>query len=332
MSNFFCEICGGREFFEFNYPTGGRIFHSKIIRGEIRRYFANLAKFLLRIILIFTFGSRKLENLKVRAKHPYSKMKSPLGIARAIGNLDRGLEMFRGKKIAVCKKCDIGTVFPKISESQLTDYYRSDYWVADSKELENCENNRTTSTYKILDEATGFKNINVVLEFGSASAQLSRYIKSRRPGLVFDCVDPGIVWKDLLKPFIRNIYSDIAEIEGKYDLICGSHSLEHVPDINRYFKIFLNLLNRGGYLYFEVPNSVEREIIFNNDREIHFPHTYFFTEKAFAGIAEKFGLKVIFTKTFSRSYEQRFGETAEEIDSTQENPNGAYLRVLLRKN
>ena len=149
--------------------------------------------------------------------------------------------------------------------------------------------------------------------------------------IIFDCVDPGIVWQEKLKPFIRNIYLDIKKIENTYDMIGGSHSLEHVPDLTDYFTRFVNLLNSSGYLYFEIPNSAEKERIFGEEPDYHFPHTYFYTGKSFDAIAEKFGLEVVFAKTFSQSYSERFAGKNKHIDSTIEHPDGAYLRVLLRK-
>ena len=144
-------------------------------------------------------------------------------------------------------------------------------------------------------------------------------------------VDPGIIWKDILKKEIREVYNDVSKIKTKYDLLMSSHALEHVSSLEAYFGKFRNLLNTGGYLYFEIPNSEERDLIFGESPDYHVPHTYFFTPKAFQNIADKFGFKIVFNKTFSRSYGERFTGTKGNVGSMDENPKGAYLRVLLKK-
>lgn len=326
-----CEVCGSNSFYQYDYPTDPGPRRHLMLKSEIRRYFANSAKFVLAHILFWNSSNPKLIQLKKRAQNTFNKIKSPKKIARALRNVNKGFELFEGKKIIICSACDLGTIYPKLSEETLVKFYSQDYWVAESGDLETCENNRTTSTYKLLKEQLNFADLKTVLEFGSASAQLSRYIQTHEKSIVFDCVDPGIVWQEKLKPFIRNIYLDIKKNTGKYDMVCGSHSLEHVPDIADYFGYFVNLLNPRGYLYFEIPNSVEKERIFGAEPDYHFPHTYFYTPKSFEKLAEKFGLEIVFTKTFSQSYTERFAGKNKHIDSTIEHPDGAYLRVLLRK-
>lgn len=326
-----CEVCGANTFYQFDYPTDPGPRKNQMLKSEVRRYFANSAKWVIRHLLFWNTTDATLLTLKKRANNTFNKIKSPRKLARALRNVNKGLELFEGKKIIICSVCDMGTTYPKISEEALVKFYSQDYWVAESGDLETCENNRTTSTYTLLKDQLNFGDLKTVLEFGSASAQLSRYIQTREKGIVFDCVDPGIVWQEKLKPFIRNIYLDVRKINEKYDMVCGSHSLEHVPGIADYFSLFVNLLNPRGYLYFEIPNSVEKERIFGEEPDYHFPHTYFYTPKSFEKLAEKFGLEIVFTKTFSQSYSERFAGQNKHIDSTIEHPDGAYLRVLLRK-
>lgn len=326
-----CEVCGSNKFYQFDYPTDTAPRKNLMLKSEIRRYFANSAKFVVRHILFFNPQNKTLASYKKRAKNNFNKVKSPWKIARSLRNVDKGFELFTGKKIIICQNCDLGTIYPKLSEEILVKFYSQDYWVAESGDLETCENNRTTSTYTMLKEYLNFADIKTGLEFGSASAQLSRYFQMHEKNVTFDCVDPGIVWQEKLKPFIRNIYNDIKKIDNTYDMVFGSHSLEHVPDINDYFGYFVQRLNPKGYLYFEIPNSVEKERIFGDEPDYHFPHTYFFTPATFIELAKKFDLELISTKTFSQSYTERFAGKNKHIDSTMEHPDGAYLRVLLRK-
>lgn len=209
-------------------------------------------------------------------------------------------------------------------------YYKNDYWIMNLGEIEPAESNRTIITFKLLDEAVGLSSVGEAIEFGSASAHIARYIKSKINTIDFDIVDPGIIWKDVLKKEIRNAYNSTSEISAKYDLLVSSHALEHISSIENYFTQFRNILKNNGYLYFEIPNSEERELIFKKNPDFHLPHTYFFTKKSFESIAKKYGFKIIFNKTFSRSYSERFSGKNHAIKSIDENPSGAYLRVLLQ--
>lgn len=330
VADFNCEICGGKEFFEFDYPTDLAPLKRKIVRGALRRYVVNPLKFALRIFFSLVPASF-MPDLRRRAMNPYKKIQSFKSVRDSLNKLDRGILLFKGRKIAVCKNCELGFVHPRIPEEKLIDYYKRDYWISDLGELEPAESNRTVSTYVLLKEFIDFNKIKNALEFGSASAHLARFIKSKEPHLVFDCIDPGIIWKDVLKKEVNDIYTDLNQIDKKYDLIVSSHALEHVADLGDYFGKFIDLLKPGGYLYFEVPNSEERNLVFGDKPDLHFPHTYFFTAKAFRNIAARFGLEVIFTKTFNRSYAQIRAGEGVDINSSVENPKGAHLRVLFRK-
>lgn len=331
MKDFICEVCGSLEFYEFNYPVYVAPLKKKIFLGALRRYFVNPLKFFSRFVFYF-LPKDVLPEWRKRALDPYKQLQSFGEVFYTLQKIDQATELFNGRKILICKKCDLGTVYPRISETELIQYYKKDYWVANLGELEPAESNRTIITYRLLKDNVGFDFIKSVIEFGSASAHLSRYIKSKEPSVQFDAVDPGILWRDVLKrELIREVYTDVGDIDTKYDLLISSHALEHVSSLIDYFIKFRDLLTEGGYLYFEVPNSEERDLIFDGRSDYHIPHTYFFSPKSFDAIAAKFGFQVIFNNTFSRSYRERFSGIREQIGSMDENPQGAYLRVLLRK-
>lgn len=50
------------------------------------------------------------------------------------------------------------------------------------------------------------------------------------------------------------IYNDIDEVEGKFNVICSFHVLEHLVDLSKLFDKFFNKLLGGGRLIIEVPN------------------------------------------------------------------------------
>lgn len=208
MNKFLCEICGNDDFYEYDYPTYVTPLKRKIFLQYIRRYFINVAKFFIRIVSYFYPRLFSLE-LRKKAFDSYKKINSFYDVYKTISKIENTTLFFRGRKIFICKKCDLGTVNPRISEEELNNYYKKDYWVANLGELEPAESNRTIITYKLLKDNINFSLLKLVLEFGSASAHISRYMKSKENKIFFDAVDSGIIWESVLKDELREVYGDI---------------------------------------------------------------------------------------------------------------------------
>lgn len=78
-----------------------------------------------------------------------------------------------------------------------------------------------------------------------------------------------------------NHINELEKISGKFDLIYGSHSLEHVQNIGETMKKFKEISHENTIYYFEVPNAI-------NCRKIYPPHTYYFSRKFFYNCFEKY--------------------------------------------
>lgn len=334
QNQFTCEVCLGKTILkEFDYPIGWEkrleIEKRKLSYGRVLR---NNAIYLAKIVIsrMPALGLARFKALRKRAALRQWLSRSQLPVLA--GNLQYGASFFQGKKIRVCQTCGFGAVFPPLNEQTLLEYYSSLYWLAVSKSLEPCENPRTTTIYKIVKEHIPFERVRNSVEFGSASAQLSRYFKQHHPHLEISVIEPAENWQRLLRGHVKLIFRNIHEATGTYDLLLSSHSLEHVPDIQEYFRGILNLCSDDSYLIFEVPNSKEADVIFDKTNgDYHIPHTYFFTPTAFKKCAERYDLELLVMKTFNRSYSQILNNIQNGINGTMENPNGAYLRVLLHK-
>ena len=85
--------------------------------------------------------------------------------------------------------------------------------------------------------------------------------------------------KDFLKDYYEETYWH--NRNDKFDLIYGSHSLEHVQNIKETIKKFNEISHENTIFFFEVPNEFNR-------RKISPPHTYYFTRKFFYNCFEKY--------------------------------------------
>ena len=116
----------------------------------------------------------------------------------------------------------------------------------------------------------------------------------------------------------------ISEVpESSVDLIYGSHSLEHVNDIENFKKEIKRILKPGGYVFWEVPNAECPTNGAMNNR-IDIPHTYYFKREYF----QSFFDEVIYNQSFDQTHPFGIVENWEKY----ENPKGMVTRTLGRFN
>ncbi|OGO28983.1 MAG: hypothetical protein A2W33_07255 [Chloroflexi bacterium RBG_16_52_11] len=82
--------------------------------------------------------------------------------------------------------------------------------------------------------------------------------------------------------------SRLESIEGEFDLIYGSHSLEHVQDLDYFMSVVSQHLKSNGYVFFEVPNCRQSNCknLMNGGQNgnLAVPHTYYFTIDYFGSL------------------------------------------------
>ncbi len=111
------------------------------------------------------------------------------------------------------------------------------------------------------------------------------------------------------------------------DIIYGSHSLEHVDNIENYKKEFQRILKPSGVLFFEVPNALNDKAGVKSGTVV-IPHTYYF-EKTFF---ENWFDEVILNKSYDQTFKIGGDNKNWVIENWEnyENPNGPVLRSLGR--
>ncbi len=197
---------------------------------------------------------------------------------------------------------DIGFHFlnPMPSENYLVKYYKDTYWPS-----------RTDKDYPIrLRDIEHFKLFNKkfpefskspkkILNFGAGHGGISFFLHAQNHEIYN--YEPGGI-KNFFNERWKNI-KNLQETNLKFDLIYGSHSLEHVHDINNTLKIFNNISNNDTIFFFEVPNCfLKRQI------KIEPPHTYYFKRDFFFNSFKD----VNFCKTFL-NYEEQNDDNGDVI-------------------
>lgn len=219
------------------------------------------------------------------------KKKGVLGVFAATLNffLQRlfGIRIVRGNSIAsnrvarqVFSKCslkysDDGYFFlePMPSVDELNNYYSSLYWGSRDGKTYGATT-RDFVHYNILKEYIPQELVNgkVFLNFGAGHGGISNL-----------CWLGGMSVINIEPSFLPEFYTDrwitpsnITEVgDCSIDVIYGSHSLEHVQDIDSFKKEVSRVLKPGGYLFWEVPNA-ESDSNGAQKNRVDIPHTYYF--------------------------------------------------------
>jgi 2-polyprenyl-3-methyl-5-hydroxy-6-metoxy-1,4-benzoquinol methylase len=102
-----------------------------------------------------------------------------------------------------------------------------------------------------------------------------------------------------------DVFSNIDEVTGDFDIITLFHVLEHVPDPVTLLKQLAEKLNKAGYLIVEVPNANDALLsLYKNKSFSNFTywscHLFLFTDATLSMVAKKAGLALNCVKQMQR--------------------------------
>ena len=212
------------------------------------------------------------------------------------------------------KYSDKGYYFldPMPSEQELNEYYAANYW--DSNGGKQLGINLRDLVHlnimqKYVPEFIEGKNL---LNFGAGHGGLSHLAWFQ--GLNVVNVEPS----DLKKYYTHNwmTYKSIYEVpSNSVDICYGSHSLEHVQDIDKFIFEIKRVLTKESIMFWEVPNA-NCEIAGAKIGKVIAPHTYYFTNAFFENLFDE----VILNKSYydSDDSSDRFKiESWEDLESSK---------------
>ena len=212
---------------------------------------------------------------------------------------------------------------PMPSTEELDEYYNNYYW-DDTKKAKKTygANSRDFLHYYLLKEYVPevLAKGKVFLNFGAGHGGMSHL--SWLDGMAVVNIEPSQLPKFYKDRWVT--YTDISEVEdASVDLIYGSHSLEHVQDIEYSKKEFKRVLRPNGLLFWEVPNADNKNHGSQHGR-VDIPHTYYFKTDFF---------NKWFTETLlNDGFEQESWKRENIIENWNEyrDPKGIVVRALGR--
>jgi SAM-dependent methyltransferase len=219
------------------------------------------------------------------------------------------------------KESDEGFLFldPMPSVNELNEYYSSVYWGS-----RNGKNHGVSARdlvhYNIIKKYIPqvLMKGNVFLNFGAGHGGISNLCWLDEMQIVN--VEPS-----LLPDFYENrwkTYANISEVEDStVDIIYGSHSLEHVQDIEEFKREVKRVLKPSGFLFWEVPNA---EWPGNGAQKgrVDIPHTYYFKADFF----NRWFSEILLCDGYDNSHQSNVIENWPEYT----NGKGRVLRALGR--
>jgi 2-polyprenyl-3-methyl-5-hydroxy-6-metoxy-1,4-benzoquinol methylase len=160
--------------------------------------------------------------------------------------------------VCVCNTCSMVSQNPIPTEQQVEHFYASKYR-QDYKQVFEPKLKHVYRAGNLALNRLGLLTKNNIasgklLDVGAGGGEFT-YVSSQ---LGFDStgVEPNIGYSNYARDqYQANVKTgQLADVDGKFDVITMFHVMEHIPDPVKTFKKLYDLLNEDGSLFIEVPN------------------------------------------------------------------------------
>jgi SAM-dependent methyltransferase len=220
------------------------------------------------------------------------------------GNIFRGLTIVKDKKGFYCLN-------PMPTTSDLDIYYKNMYWQTRGKDEGVIQRDLEHWMQMQSLAPDFFKKKITFMNFGAGHGGIShlfyhfghKVINIEPSGLLLDYADEN--WQT---------FESIDGVNSTVDLVYGSHSLEHVQNIDEFWTKVKKIIAPDGLVFMEVPNG---EVETNGGQKMQPPHTYYFMKNYFNLLSDDWHVN----ETFS---EGRFPNIVEN--------NGSVIRFFGKYN
>jgi len=160
--------------------------------------------------------------------------------------------------VCFCNICSMVSQNSIPTEQEVEKYYASDYR-QDYKQVFEPKLKHVYRAGNLALDRLGFLTKNNVvsgklLDVGAGGGEFT-YVSSQL-GFESMGIEPNIGYSNYAKnQYEANIKTgQLADVDGKFDVITMFHVMEHIPDPVKTFKKLHDLLNENGSLFIEVPN------------------------------------------------------------------------------
>lgn len=243
---------------------------------------------------------------------------------------------FKGKVI-FCNNCGYALLKNAPSKESLKSYYSTRYWSQRKMELDKIIKDYQKDFRGKYQVNLLLKNINLsnhlnVLEIGGGpcffSLQLRDKIKNNN-SIILNVCEPGDQWGSHYEFHNINKVADFYpfELKQKYNYIHTSHWLEHVLNLSETIRYLKGHLEKGGFLFIEVPNC---DFDYWDLPLVDTPHIHFFTPNSLNKLFVDNGFKLIMTETAGISLKQWANKKKIKKENYGFNEKGFWIRSIFQ--
>lgn len=239
------------------------------------------------------------------------------------------LELFKKVKFMKCSDCGFASVYPRLSLDELVEFYKQDYGKRKRDKLPETDSIRPVNQYNYIAENIPINRIGSLIEFGAGGAAVGRYTATMCGLNDMTVVEPRDQWHEAYKYGAENInaYHSLFEVKETYDLFLASHALQCVSDFDLYMTKMIEVVNPGGYMFFEGPNCNN---IWYRVKRRRSPYTVFCSLECIDKIVEKYPVRLVHKGAFGYGWDEDDTKKTDK-DMYKLNDKGRFLRFILQK-
>jgi 2-polyprenyl-3-methyl-5-hydroxy-6-metoxy-1,4-benzoquinol methylase len=190
--------------------------------------------------------------------------------------------------------CGLGMAEPRVGQNELDAFYASGaYWHASANSRAQLGHERNQCRHRVLRCIAYFARNGLVADIGAGHGAIAEWLDRLAGERVrrYDFIEPdeescrSILGRRTRFPVKR--MAQVSALDEGYSLVFLNHVLEHVADPVAFLGGVYERLLPGGVAYIETPHADHR---FKDDV---FPHTLFFTARAFRQLASQLDFEVL---------------------------------------
>ena len=164
-----------------------------------------------------------------------------------------------------CAECNAIYLYPPLTKAEEKHFYKKEFEkymstrVGDHRDWSNAEKHvqsnqdQAERRWKFIEPHI-FDGMNI-LEIGCSSGFMLNKFKENNINIV------GVEPSGEFLEFVRNngfeVYKDLEEVKGKFDLICHFFVFEHIADPFDFLNKQLSMLNENGVIIAEIPSATD---------------------------------------------------------------------------
>jgi len=163
------------------------------------------------------------------------------------------------QRCPVCLSCQSDPLF---SESQVEDFYRTQYFSRQDWQVAKAKLAAADYFKKISRKVAPLK-MNRALEIGSGYGFFTKLVLEQHPDCQMDVVEPSEDCRNFMKEHLPKIHSlnltlDAVPEQSSYDAVFCFHTVEHFQRLGSFLESLKTRVRTGGRIFILTPNAASR--------------------------------------------------------------------------